>query len=350
MKREKDLNLFKNFLDLIPEPLVIINKENLKVFYVNLEFQIQFEKSQSKLKDISLDSIFDKNSFLISNLKRLKEKVGMFLIKEATLFRNNSYEVRCIIPENFNNYLLMTFKKIEDERKIDENGQYTIFDETFSILSHEINNPLSSIKMASQLITKSKTYDKELIDIISNETERISEIFNSLSFINSKIDLLEGKNENIHEILRYSIFRLKKLDQNIKIIEKFDPSLPTIKVDKNAMIQVFDNLLLNSREALENNTSSYIRIITKFLYGQSIKIPNLKNHIKKNFLQIVIEDNGKGIEQNDLDKVFIPFYSKKKNGTGVGLFLVKKIINYHNGQVLIKSDNDCTKVYIKLPL
>ena len=41
---------------------------------------------------------------------------------------------------------------------------------------------------------------------------------------------------------------------------------------------------------------------------------------------------------------------KKKNGTGVGLFLVKKIINYHNGQVLIKSDNDCTKVYIKLPL
>ena len=50
MKNEKDLNFFKNFLDLIPEPLVIINKENLKVFYVNLEFQIQFEKSQSKLK------------------------------------------------------------------------------------------------------------------------------------------------------------------------------------------------------------------------------------------------------------------------------------------------------------
>ena len=61
------------------------------------------------------------------------------------------------------------------------------------------------------------------------------------------------------------------------------------------MIQVFDNLL--NLEALENNTSSYIRIITKFLYGQSVKIPNLKNHIKRNFLQIVIEDNGKGIEQ-----------------------------------------------------
>ena len=101
MKNEKDLNFFKNFLDLIPEPLVILKKKNLKFFFVNLEFQIQFEKSQSKLKDISMESIFSKSSFLISNLKKLKDKVGMFLIKEATLFRNSSYEVRCIIPENY---------------------------------------------------------------------------------------------------------------------------------------------------------------------------------------------------------------------------------------------------------
>ena len=89
-----------------------------------------------------------------------------------------------IIPDNINNYMLMIFKKIEDQRQINENSQHTIFDETFSILTHEINNPLSSIKMASQLITKSKNYDKELTDIISSETERVSKIFKSLSFVN----------------------------------------------------------------------------------------------------------------------------------------------------------------------
>ena len=52
MKKEKDLNFFKNFLDLIPEPLIIVKKNNLKFFFVNLEFQVQFGKSQSKLKDI----------------------------------------------------------------------------------------------------------------------------------------------------------------------------------------------------------------------------------------------------------------------------------------------------------
>ena len=56
------------------------------------------------------------------------------------------------------------------------------------------------------------------------------------------------------------------------------------------------------------------------------------------------------LKKNDLEKVFIPFFSNKKNGTGIGLFLVKKIIDYHNGQISINSDNDCTKVYIKLPL
>ncbi len=350
MENEKDLNLFKNFLDLIPEPLIIIKKNNLKIFFVNIEFQIQFGISQPKLKDISVESIFSKSSYLMSNLKRLKEKVGMFLIKEATLFKNYSYEVRCIVPDNLSNHMLLIFKKNEDERKINENSQYTIFDETFSILSHEINNPLSSIKMASQLITKSKTYDKELIEIISGETERISKIFNSLSFVNSKIDLLKGQKENIHEILRYSIFRLKKLGKSVKIHENFDPSLPLVKVDKNAMIQVFDNLLLNSVDALVENSSPFIRITSKFFFGQSIKIPNLKDNLKKNFLQIIIEDNGKGIAKNDLEKVFIPFYSNKKNGTGIGLFLVKKIINYHNGHIFIESDNDCTKVFIKLPL
>ena len=63
------------------------------------------------------------------------------------------------------------------------------------------------------------------------------------------------------------------------------------------MIQVFDNLLLNAKDALTNNLNSYIKISSKFLYGQTIKIPNLKDEIKKNFLNIVIEDNGEGIKK-----------------------------------------------------
>ena len=320
MKNAKDFSLYKNFLDLIPDPIIIIKKKDLKIFFANLEFQVHFEKSLFNLKDLSLNSLFSKESFLISSIRELESKVGMFLIKEAALFKNFSYEVRCIIPENINNYILMIFKKNEDKRKINEESQYTIFDETFSILSHEINNPLSSVRMAAQIMSKSKKFDSELVEIISNEVERISKVFKSLNYVNSKINLVEAKLQNIHEILRYSVFRLRKYNTKIKVIEDFDPSLPLIKIDKDAMIQVFDNLLINSMESLENNSFAYIKITSKFLFGQTIKIPNLKDQIKQNFLSIIIEDNGVGISENDLKKVFIPFFSKKKMAQELDFF------------------------------
>lgn len=348
MGNDKDSDFYKNILDLVPEPILVLEVKDLSVRYVNLEFQIQFEKSSSFFKKKKIDQIFNQNSFLISNLKKMSKKTGMFLIKEAALFKNFSYEVRCIVNETYNDQILMVFKKSTKSQFFNQD-QFIIFDETFSILSHEINNPLSSIKMASQLILKSKKYDEELHKIVVNETERISKIFKSLSYINTKNSLLDGSNENIHEIIRYSVFRLKEKNI-IKIIEDFDPSLPMIRIDKNAMVQVFDNLLLNSIDATANKDNAYIKLSTKFLYGQSIKIPNLKNQIKKNYLQIIFEDNGIGINPNDLDKIFIPFFTKKKKGSGIGLFLVKKIIDYHNGEISIKIEDNCTKVYIKLPL
>ena len=63
MKNDKEFNLYKNFLDLIPEPIVVINKNDLKILFANLEFQIHFERSFSKIKEISLDNLFNKRSF-----------------------------------------------------------------------------------------------------------------------------------------------------------------------------------------------------------------------------------------------------------------------------------------------
>jgi len=245
---------------------------------------------------------------------------------------------------------MIIFQEMHSKPFENNEDNFSAFDYAFSIITHEIANPLSSIKMASQLMEKSQKIDKELLDIIFTETKRVSNIINSISQSNNKLSFEEKTNENIHEILRYSIFKFKNEIKNINILEEFDPSLPKIMVEKNSIIQVFDNLIKNSYESSKFIDGSYVKIKTKYLFGETVRVPNIKKDQKKNFILVSIEDNGKGIKDKQIKKIFLPFYSTKKSGLGIGLYLVKRIIDFHDGDVSIVSDKICTTALIKLPI
>ena len=120
----------------------------------------------------------------------------MFFYKGAILKDNLKFSVVCIVTERKDENMLLIFKKENETHNneiSDDNGAYEHF---FSIFVHEITNPLSSIKMASQLVEKSKTYDAEL-GIINNESTRISKIINSISQISSKL-VLKNKAPKIY--------------------------------------------------------------------------------------------------------------------------------------------------------
>ena len=221
---------------------------------------------------------------------------------------------------------MLIFKPKESNNENSISDNFNAFEHFFSIISHEVSNPLSSIKIASQLLSKTRTVDDELLDIIKIESERIAKIIVSISQLTSKLTLRKKKNENIHELLRYSTFKIKNKPKKIEFIEEFDPSLPYVNVDKDTIIQVFDNLLLNAYEASNNNSNSFIKLSTKFLYGETIKIPNIKKSQKRNYIMIKIEDNGLGFKENEKQKIFLFFYSLKKRGSGIGLYLVKELL------------------------
>ena len=77
MQNDKNSDFYKNILDLVPEPILILEIKDFSICYVNLEFQIQFEKALVFLKK-KIDQIFNQNSFLISNLKRMSKKQVCF--------------------------------------------------------------------------------------------------------------------------------------------------------------------------------------------------------------------------------------------------------------------------------
>ena len=350
MKSENDYGYLRDFFDLIPDPLVIINKKTFKIYFVNQEFQFFFKKSFTLIKNTHLSELFNDDLFFLSNLREISKKIGIFFVREAFIKDNFKISVVCIITEKKNENMMIIFKKEDQTFKNQVFDDYQVYEHFFSIFVHEITNPISSIKMASQLIEKTKVYDKELLEIITNECLRISNVIKSVSQISSKLILRNQRHENIHEILRYSTFKIKNKNKQLKIFEEFDPSLPKILIDKSLLIQVFENLLNNAFEALNSSNKPFIKLSTKFIYGETVKIPNIKDSQKKNYILIKIEDNGSGIKKNELSKIFLPFFSTKKRGSGIGLYLVKRIINLHDGQISVDCTDNLTSFRIKLPL
>lgn len=341
---------FKNLFEFFSEPLLIINNSNLKVLSCNSEFQNLISKSSKYILNNSLEDIFSFDLFFLSNVREILNKKTSFVIKDRITINEYEYEVKCILDDEHHNLMTLFFLKVPNENKInlvDKNIKF--LNDTLAILGHEISNPITTIKIATDLIKKEKKSDDfELLDIIKKEAGRIINIFDNFQVFNNKIE--NKKKENIHEIIRYSLIKFGEIKEKLEIIELFDPSLPNLNVNRDSLIQVFDNILKNSYESSNFISSSFIKIITSFKEGESIKIPNIIEKKKKNYLNIKIIDNGKGINEEIKDKLFFPFYTTKKKGSGIGLFLVKKIINDHQGNISVKSKDGLTEVIINLPI
>ena len=139
------------------------------------------------------------------------------------------------------------------------------------------------------------------------------------------------------------------MPNKLNICEEFDPSLPLIHINRDSIMQALDNLLINAYESSFFTKNSYLKIQTRFVVGESISIPNIKDSVKKSSLKISIRDNGNGIPKELIEKIFLPFFSTKKRGSGIGLFLVKRIIDDHEGTIALESKEGVTTAQIILP-
>lgn len=211
-------------------------------------------------------------------------------------------------------------------------------------IAHEIKNPLSGIKGAAQLLKDEiKDEAKQYIDIIIKETDRLNHILYDYLSISRKPVFSEV---NIHEILEHSLKIMEPLikEKKIEIYKSYDPSLPNLMGDASKLLQVFINLIKNSIESMQSSRGNRkISISTKpaseyvILYENDyIKDSKLRPK-KQRWIIINFEDTGKGVMPSEFTKIFLPFYTKKKRGTGLGLALSQKIIRDHGGIIMVKN-------------
>lgn len=237
----------------------------------------------------------------------------------------------------------------ENSQKLKRAEQLAALTTLAAGVAHEIKNPLGSISIYIQLIEKiiKNNIDKnfkfyedinEYTNIIKEEISRLEDTINSFLFSVRKLEL-ELKEVNINKLILDTISFLKYEieNNNINIEVKFDIENLILKIDEKYIKQSLINIIQNSIDSIIESRKEKRNILIKLKVLENNAIINIK-------------DTGKGIEKDKLSKIFEPYFTTKRSGTGLGLTNVARIIEAHNGNINIENTKDGVSVIITLPL
>ena len=246
-----------------------------------------------------------------------------------------------MLNRNFNN-MITRLKKQQDKLLIAE--RYSAWESVARKLAHEIKNPLTPIQLSIDRL-QDKYYSKIL--------EGQDEFKSYLLTINKQIKDIESLVNEFSSFARMPlpIFKLIKIDHVVKRAVDFykmsskneikftlKKQIQEINGDSDQLYRVFINLIKNSEDAIAEKKEK------NKLYKGKIIIEINQN---KDYINITLADNGVGIK--DTSKIMTPYFTTKRNGTGLGLPIVSKIINEHKGELIISNNNPGAKIFITFP-
>ncbi|NIM94435.1 MAG: HAMP domain-containing protein [Anaerolineales bacterium] len=208
-------------------------------------------------------------------------------------------------------------------------------------VAHELNNPLGTILLYSDVMYKEAAVDdsqRDDLDMIIKEATRCKNIVADLLNFARQQEVL-AEETDVHELLEQviEVLTLKPVFQEVEIVRRFTVHLPSIYADSAQLQQVFINVMNNAAEAMEGGGT--ILVATRQIDGDQVEVK--------------ISDTGSGIPEENLEKLFTPFFTTKAHakGTGLGLSIVYGIIRMHGGQIFVESEvNKGTTFTILLPV
>lgn len=301
----------KNYNDAasdIIERVMCLNEKNPKIIQT---LMIQINETIERMDSINR----------IEHFNEYDTKESVYLDITTALMRDSSGE--CI-------GVICSFNDITNRKKIEESveriDRLTSLGQLTAALAHEIRNPLSGIKMSTQILNKRlnsylKTSEQNLFEAIIRETERLDLLITDLLNF-SKPRIPKFQIIDVFEILnRALLFSDKKIREKIAIVSmNYDIKEAEVYFDKGQLLQIFLNIISNAVDAMDINGK-------------------LNIGVEKNDTCILVsfEDNGCGIDKENINKIFDPFFTTKESGTGLGLSVVHKLATANNGNIEIES-------------
>jgi two-component system nitrogen regulation sensor histidine kinase GlnL len=330
---------YKEIFDAFPESIIIIDKSFL-ILDMNDNAETTFRISRQKAQGRATNLFMPIEMEQLAKRALLEERTIVGDETNPTLRSGDKISIQAIasplftIKGNIKGVILqikdMTATKFLSSKSIQEIST-SRFETLMSGLAHELKNPLSGIRGAAQLLAD-ETENIETIkcaEIITKEADRLKSLLDSLKQLEPFAEeLLEPL--DIHDILMEIIYleSLSDKNKNIQYKQNYDITLPPVQGDRNSLKQVFLNLIKNASQAIE--VKGKIEVSTRWITEHKLK--------GQKAISVEIEDNGNGIARESLEKIFSPFYTTRKEGSGLGLFLAYQIIAKHGGAVLVESE------------
>lgn len=346
MSLTKKTSYSEAILGALPNALITFDT-SYELLYANNAAKALLHTNTKYPKVKSLEKIFEPTSPILDAIKKVVSTGHAITLYDATVFGKPSYTTAIFpIEDTHGGYVLSIQMAPELIKKDISNVSHVSIAQ---MLAHEIKNPLAGIQAAAQLLNKphAEAEDKELLDLIAKEAERILRLVKNIDFLEDSIPEQRFRSLNIHEVLeRVTQYSRVTFGNSIQIEENYDPSLPDMDGDFDSLLQAFMNLVKNAAESVKEDGAG--RIVLRTRYDHIAPYHDV--HMKKMPLRIEVEDNGCGVEPQHIQKIFTPRFSTKSGGEGLGLPIVVRIVENHGGFIDVSSKNGKTVFCINLPV
>jgi len=347
LSREK--SMFKTVLNSINGGVLVINTDgelvyfnNASLKYLNLE---NLEPGEQILQKLPKPIIQQVSEYLLA--KKFKSSISEI---ELEIIPKNKLFIQSVcshIPRNkdgFSGIVLVT-RDVTKKRELEQ-----VKSQFVSMVAHELKNPLVAVEGFLQLIQNPGIQLTEMKkdDFIKRSSDRVQSLF---QLVNDLLDISKMEQRDKYrelEILDFAevvetvveSFELECKKKNISITIEKEEELPLIKVEKNEISRLANNLFSNALK-----------------YNKIDGTINISLSSNENYMIFAIEDSGIGIKESDKSKLFQEFFramnkqTRIVSGTGLGLTIVKRIVESYHGKIKFESEyGEGTKFIVKLPI
>jgi two-component system nitrogen regulation sensor histidine kinase GlnL len=341
-------------LSALPVPVVVLDAED-RFRFANPAAEIFFHLSQSSLLGIALSDLLPPDNRIFALLHQVRIQDAPVSDHELALEspRLHRYGVSAHgapfgdLPGAVVLTLSDNSRAAMLDRQLTFMGAARGATAMAAMLAHEVKNPLSGIRGAAQLLEQAASEgDAELCQLIQEEVDRIRNLVDRMDMFSDRP--IERRAVNIHHVLDH----VRRVAQtgfacHLRIHQEYDPSLPPVWGDRDQLVQILLNLVKNAAEAVDGREGE-IHLVTAYHHGVRIAVPGSSERVHLP-LQVMVRDNGPGIPEELRSTLFEPFVTTKKNGQGLGLALVAKLVANHGGLIECDSRPGRTTFRLSLP-